>query len=165
MMPKLDRFDLVILEALQRDGRMTRVKLSKEVGLSPTPCHERVKRLEQCRFIKSYHAEVDINRLMKVSFVYVTVTLGSHRSADFTIFERNIKTYPEVLECHALGGGIDYIMKVVAHNISVYQEFMEKLLESNIGINQYFTHFVTKPVKEYSGYPLAYLDESKDENV
>ncbi|MFC3051865.1 Lrp/AsnC family transcriptional regulator [Kordiimonas pumila] len=157
MTHKLDRFDVAILEALQRDGRMTRVKLSEVVGLSPTPCHERVKRLEKDKYIKSYHAQVDINRFMKISLVYVTITLGSHRASDFTIFERNIKQYPEVLECHALGGGIDYILKVIAHNITDYQNFMEGLLESNIGINQYFTHFVTKPVKEYAGYPLSDL--------
>ncbi|SDE73744.1 Lrp/AsnC family transcriptional regulator [Kordiimonas lacus] len=152
---KVDKTDIAILEAMQRDGRLTRVKLSEVVGLSPTPCHERLKRLEKQRLIQSYHAKVDVSQLAKVTLVYVTVTLGSHRAADFTIFERNIKRYPEVLECNALGGGIDYILKVVAHSIEDYQAFMEGLLESNIGIHEYYSHFVTKPVKEYSGYPLT----------
>jgi len=153
-MRKLDRFDVAILEALQSDGRMTRMKLSEVVGLSQTPCHERVKRLEKEKLIKSYHAEIDINRLINFSLAYVTVMLSSHRAADFDIFERSIRKYDEILECHALGGGVDYIMKVVTRDISEYQQFMEDLLEREIGISQYFTHFVTKPVKQYTGFPL-----------
>ncbi len=159
-MRQLDRIDIAILEALQRNGRATRRELSEEVGISATPCHDRIKRLEKDRFINRYAAKININRAVKVSFAYVTLTLERHRAADFDNFERAVRRYDEIIECHALGGGIDYLLKIVVTSIDEYQTFIEELLSREVGVSQYFTHFVTKPVKEFEGYPLAQLMEN-----
>lgn len=156
-MQKLDKIDIAILDTLQRNGRLTRKMLSEQVGLSQSPCHSRVKRLEKEKYISFYAAKIDINRALKVSVAYVTITLERHRTADFDIFERSVKKYDEIVECHALGGGVDYLLKVVVSNISDYQQFIDNLLSGEIGIAQYFTHFVTKNVKEFKGYPLKKL--------
>ena len=156
-MTKLDRFDVAILDALQRDGRMTRLKLSEIVGLSQTPCHERVKRLEKEELITSYSAEIEISSLMKISFVHVTIVLGSHRAVDFDAFEAQIQKCPEVVECLALGGAIDYIIKLVAKNEEDYEAFMQDLMARDLGIAEYKGHFITKSVKKHTGAPLGHL--------
>ncbi|MBV7257128.1 Lrp/AsnC family transcriptional regulator [Pacificimonas sp. WHA3] len=156
-MYKLDRIDIAILEAMQDNGRITRSTLSEMVGLSQSPCHERVKRLEKAKLISRYRAEVDILQIAHVCIFYVTVKLGAHRATDFQVFERAIRRHGEIIECHALGGGIDYIMKVVANDINQYQAFMDELLDSNIGISEYFTYIVTKPIKNDTGYPISDL--------
>lgn len=157
---KLDEFDLKILEALQRNGRMTKVQLAREINLSPSPCWERVRQLEASGLIRGYHAEIDIDRLMNLSMVLVEVTLKSHRAEDFERFEEVIRTIPEVMECYATGGGFDYLLKVVAPNIDYYQHLIEGLLDADIGIDRYYTYFVTKSIKLPGGYPIRHLLDS-----
>lgn len=154
---KLDAIDLKILSALQRDGRLTKIKLAEEVGLSVSPCLERMRRLEKAGFIRGYNAEIDLSKLLSASRVFVEVTLGGHTAADFERFEKAIEAVPEVVECHAIGGGMDYLMKVVATDIDHYQQVIEELLNANIGIARYFTYIVTKPVKRAHGYPIQHL--------
>lgn len=154
---KLDAIDLKILAALQRDGRLTKIKLAEEVGLSVSPCLERMRRLEKAGFIRGYNAEIDLSKLVSASKVFVEITLGGHTAADFERFENAIADVPEVVECHAIGGGMDYLMKVVATDIDHYQQVIEALLNANIGIARYFTYIVTKPVKRARGYPIQHL--------
>jgi len=154
---KLDAIDLKILAALQRDGRLTKIKLAEEVGLSVSPCLERMRRLEKAGFIRGYNAEIDLSKLLSASRVFVEITLGGHTAADFERFETAIEAVPEVVECHAIGGGMDYLMKVVATDIDHYQQVIEELLNANIGIARYFTYIVTKPVKRAQGYPIQHL--------
>ena len=104
---KLDEIDLKILVALQDDGRITKTRLAEKVHLSVSPCHERVKRLEQAGYIEGYFARIDIDRIVANSLVLVQIHLKQHRSEDFSKFEEAILATPEVVECHALGGGVD----------------------------------------------------------
>lgn len=154
---QLDAFDIKILAALQREGRMKKVELAAEIGLTPSPCWERLKRLEEAGFIRGYRAEVDLDRILKTEHVFVTITLGSHEATDFKRFESAIGEIPEILECYAVGGGVDYILQVVVPDVGQYQALMERLLGADIGIHQYFTYVVTKPVKSDHGYPIAHL--------
>jgi Lrp/AsnC family transcriptional regulator of ectoine degradation len=154
---KLDEFDIRILIALQRDGRMTKLRLAEEIGLSPSPCWARLRRLEQAGIIRAYHADVVIERLAKASIVFVEVTLKTHAAHDFMRFEQAIQQVPEVVECHATGGGFDYLLKIVTADIEHYQGLIEELLGAEIGINRYFTYIVTKPVKRFLGYPIERL--------
>lgn len=154
---KLDKFDIQILGILQQEGRITKLELAQRIGLSQTPCHERVKRLENGGLVRGYHADVDIDKLVDVTRVYVTVTLERHKSADFERFEGAIKDVPEIIECYALGGGIDYFLSVITHDLQSYQLLMEKLLGMDIGIAQYFTYVVTKRIKKRHGYPITLL--------
>lgn len=154
---KLDTLDLKILCTLQADGRITKLKLAEAVNLSPSACFERMRRLEQQGLITGYHADVDLRKLMRTSFIFVEVTLKSHRRVDFERFEKHINAVPEVLECYAIGGGVDYILKMVATDIAHYQDEIDALLEADIGIDRYFTYIVTKPVKRSLEYPISDL--------
>jgi len=156
-MRKLDRFDVKILNALQRNGRIPLRELSELVGLSQTPCHERIKRLEQDNLIKKYRTNINLNLVLKTSLVYVKVTLGSHKAEDFDTFERAILKYPEVLECHALGGGIDYIIKLIMRSNHECKQFIDMLLDQDIGISAYSPHYITKTVKQYAGVTVDQL--------
>lgn len=146
-MPKFDSYDLAILRTLQADGRITKVALAKAVNLSPSPCWERLRRLEAAGYIAGYHAEVELRKLGPVAEVLVEVTLANHQAEDFKRFESKIQDVPEVVECSATGGGIDYVMKVVVRDVDAYQRLMDRLLEAGIGIDRYFGYVVTKPVK------------------
>lgn len=154
---KLDALDLKILCALQADGRITKLKLAEAVNLSASACFERMRRLEQAGFIAGYHANVNLAKLLRTSFVFVEVTLKTHRAVDFQRFEQHIHSVPEVLECYAIGGGVDYILKIVATDIAHYQELVDALLEADVGIDRYFTYIVTKPVKRSLEYPVRDL--------
>lgn len=157
MMRELDQFDIAILDIIQEDGKVTRRELSERIGLSATPCHDRIKRLEKEKYISRYAARIDINKVIKSSIIYTIITLKRHRSADFDIFERAVRECNEVVECYGLGGSIDYLLKVVVSNMEEYQIFMDKLVAEKIGIADYYTHNVTKPVIEFKGFPLKKL--------
>lgn len=154
---KLDPLDLKILAALQDDGRITKLRLAEIVHLSPSACFERLRRLEQAGYVKSYHAEIDLNRVVQTTTALVEVTLDRHGAADFSRFEQAINETPEVVECYSIGGGIDYILKVVAVDIDHYQSVIDRLLAADVGISRYFTYFVTKLVKRRLSYPIHTL--------
>lgn len=156
---KLDALDLKILCALQEDGRITKLKLAERVALSPSACFERMRRLEQAGYVTGYHADLNLAKLLRASFVFVEVTLKSHRSADFQRFEAHVQSVPHILECYAIGGGVDYILKLVAVDIAHYQSLIDALLDADVGVDRYFTYIVTKPVKRRLDYPVRELME------
>lgn len=153
-MIKLDPIDLRILAALQRDGRMTKLKLAETVHLSPTPCWERLRRLEQAGIIAGYTARIDLERLVRLTTVLVEVTLKNHTLADFERFEAAIRAEPQVVACDATGGGIDYLLRVIAPDIDTYQRLIDRLLVAEIGIARYFTYVVTRSVKRVEALPI-----------
>ncbi|MER9417596.1 Lrp/AsnC family transcriptional regulator [Mesorhizobium sp. M0306] len=154
---KLDPIDLKILDAIQRDGRITKLALAEKVGLSPTPCWMRLRKLEKAGIVSGYHARIAMRAIAPVATVLMEVTLASHRQADFDRFERVIRDIPEIVACWSVGGGVDYLLKVMARDIDAYQRLVDTLLEREIGIDRYFTYIVTKTVKEDSVLPVADL--------
>ena len=154
---RLDAIDLKILDAVQRDGRITKLALAEQVGLSPTPCWVRLHRLEKAGIISGYHARVAIRTVLPVATVLLEVSRGSHRQADFDRFERVVREVPEIVACWSVGGGVDYVLKVMARDIDAYQRLIDGLLEREIGIDRYFTYIVTKTVKEETVLPVADL--------
>lgn len=154
---KLDQIDLKILDAVQRDGRITKLALADKVGLSPTPCWMRLRKLEKAGIVAGYHAKVAMRAVAPVAIVLMEVTLASHRQADFDRFERVIRDVPEIVACWSVGGGVDYLLKVMARDIDAYQRLVDALLEREIGIDRYFTYIVTKTVKEEVALPVADL--------
>jgi Lrp/AsnC family transcriptional regulator of ectoine degradation len=158
-MSKLDALDLKILDILQREGRISKVRLAEAVNLSPSPTWERLRRLEAAGIISGYHARIDARKLAAATTVMVEVTLTHHQSADFERFEAAVRETPEIVECHATGGGVDYVMKVVTRDVESYQRLIDGLLERQVGIDRYFSYVVTKPVKEGDALPLSVLTE------
>lgn len=155
--PKLDRIDLNILTQLQRNGRMSNVDLADAVGLSASPCLLRTKRLENAGYITGYGAQLNLAKLGEVVMVFTEVTLTDHRRSDFARFEAVIATIDEVVECHLVSGGYDYLLKFVTRGISHYQAVIEALLDRGLGIEKYFSYIVIKSPLLKPHYPLASL--------
>lgn len=156
---KLDRIDLRILDAVQRDGRITKLALAEQVGLSATPAWLRLRKLEKAGLIRGYHAEIDLKLVAPITVVLVEITLGNHRQADFDRFERAVRDTPEIVACWSVGGGIDYMLKIMARDVDAYQRLIDNLLEHEIGIERYFTYIVTRTVKDQLPSAETYLDE------
>jgi len=154
---KLDRIDLKILAQLQKSGRITNVELADAVGLSPSPCLTRVKRLEQAGYIVGYGAQINLQKLGEFVTVFTEVTLADHRSSDFVRFESKIRNIDEIMECHLVSGGYDYLLRFVTPGLTHYQSVIESMLEGNLGIEKYFSYIVIKSpfVKTY--YPMQKL--------
>jgi Lrp/AsnC family transcriptional regulator of ectoine degradation len=154
---KLDAFDIRILALLQKNGRIKKVDLASAVGLSLSSCWDRLRNLEEAGYIREYRAEIDLARLVKTELVIATMTLEHHTKRDFDRFERAVQAIPEIIACHAVGGGIDYVLTILAHDIEHYQELIDQMLDMELGISVYFTYVVTKTVKRFEGVPIAEL--------
>lgn len=160
--PKLDRIDIRILSHLQRNGRISNVDLADAVGLSPSPCLTRVKRLEKAGYIKGYGAHVLLEKLGSVQLVFVQITLSDHKREDFTKFESYIRQVDEVMECHLVSGGFDYQLTFLTRNVVHYQSVMENLLDQHIGIDKYFSYIVIKSPVVKKFYPIENLFNTKE---
>lgn len=154
---KLDRIDINILTQLQRNGRVTNVDLADAVGLSPSPCLLRVKRLESAGYITGYNAHIDIAKLGETVTVFTEVTLSDHHREDFVKFEAAIRTIDEVIECHLISGGYDYLLKFLTRGVAHYQTVIEAILERDIGVSKYFSYIVIKSPIVKLHYPLGKL--------
>ena len=121
---KLDSIDRKILELLQANSNITNAQLAQEVGLSPAPTLERVKKLETQGVIKSYHAVVDMASVGLGVCTFVTVSLKGHNKDNIEKFIKAISKIPDVVECHHVTGQADFILKVVATDIPAYQNLM-----------------------------------------
>ena len=158
----LDKIDIKIIETLQRHGRMTKQDLAAQVNLSPSACLERHKRLEQDGYIKGYKADIAFEKIAPYSATIVEINLKQHRSEDFQRFENVVISIPEIVECYAVGGGIDYVLKFISHDIEHYQEMIDKLLNSHAGIDRYFTYFITRQIKK-TPYPVSRFTMKKSD--
>ena len=154
---KLDRLDIRILCQLQKNGRITNVDMANAVGLSPSPCLIRVKRLEKAGYIGGYGAQLRLDKLGDTLTVFTEVTLGDHRREDFTRFELAIRDIDEILECHLVSGGYDYLLRFITRGVNHYQSIIEGLLERNIGSEKYFSYIVIKSVFVKPHYPIERL--------
>ncbi|MEJ8797025.1 Lrp/AsnC family transcriptional regulator [Trinickia caryophylli] len=159
---KLDRYDLAILRILARDGRMTKSRLAEEVNLSISPAWERVKRLEESGLIRGYRADIDWAAAFKGSRIVVEIALARHTAQDMRRFEERVAAAPEVEQCYATGGGVDYVMHVASRDIDHYQRFIDSLLTDELGIERYFTYVVTKVVKREPGAMPSWATPSGD---
>jgi Lrp/AsnC family transcriptional regulator of ectoine degradation len=144
---KLDARDIKILGILQREGRISKAALAERVNLSATPCWERLRRLEDAGIIQSYGAQISLTAFGPLTVVFVQVEIENHRHEDFVRFESAVRKIPEIVECWAIGGGMDYMCRIVVRHLSDYQELIEQLLARQIGIKRYYTYVVTSPVK------------------
>lgn len=150
----LDRMDLNILSALQKQGRISNVALSALINLSPTPCLERVKRLEKNGYIKGYHAQLDAGKLGAGLLVFVEVSLNKTTPDIFDRFSRALSSLDPVLECHMVAGGFDYLLKLRFSDMAAYRDFLGKELAALPGILQTHTYFVMEEVKNTTAIPL-----------
>jgi Lrp/AsnC family leucine-responsive transcriptional regulator len=154
---KLDAIDVAILEALQRDGRLSNVTLAKTVGLSPTPCAERVRALEAAGIIDGYTAVLDAERLGLGLLVFIEIAIDRTSEDAFDAFRAAVMNIPEVQECHMVAGGFDYLLKVRVADMAAYRTFLGDVLSKVAGIRQTHTYAVMERVKESRHVDLAHL--------
>lgn len=155
--PALDDRDIRILAVLSREGRISKTDLASRVNLSPTPCGERLKRLEAAGLIRGYHADIALGRIVPHVTVFVAIELESHRAETFQIFERAVARHDEVVACWSVGGGFDYLAQVVTRDIDRYQHLIDTLLDARIGVKRYFSYIMTKEVKGPTAPPIEAL--------
>jgi len=144
LLSKLDRIDIKILATLQKSGRITNVELADAVGLSASPCLKRVKQLEKQGYIESYSANLNLALLLSPTIVFTEFTLAKHEAQHFNVFETGVTNIEEVVECHLISGGYDYLVKFYCAIIAHYQRVVESILNSNLGIEHYFSYIVIK---------------------
>jgi len=143
----LDKIDRNILRELQHNGRISNVELSKRVGLSPTPCLERVKRLEKSGVIKSYTALLDPEHLNASLLVYIEISLNRTSADVFERFNQAANELDEILECHLVSGDFDYLLKTRVANMSAYRKVLSQTLLKLPDIKDSRTYVVMEEVK------------------
>jgi DNA-binding Lrp family transcriptional regulator len=154
--PALDRIDVKILAALQRDGRSTIQKLAQAVGLSPRACLERVRRLEAAGIIAGYQAVVELGRLLRPVNVFAEIILEKH--ANSRRFEKRLAALDEVVECWEVSGTVDYMARFVCADLAAYEELTSELIDdAGLGVARIVSHVALRPVRRFSGYPESLL--------
>ena len=154
---RLDQVDLRILARLQSDARATNQELADAVGLSPSPCLQRVKRLEKAGVISSYHASIDIAKVCRHVDVIAAVTLNSHGLDDFFVFEKMVMAMRYVVECTKVSGPIDYLVRFVCPDIGSYQMLSDELLKLGPKIGNLSSYIVLKSTKPFGAWPWMTL--------
>ena len=151
-----DKIDLQILKILQENGRITNLQLSNLIGLSPAPTLERVRKLENSGIIKNYHAVIDEEELGLGIKTFIQVQLDFHKSNTIQTFADEVQEIKEVIECHHVTGGCDFILKVFVKDIKAYEKLiMEKI--SNISVVKTFqTMMILSTSKQDPVMPLEY---------
>lgn len=150
----LDRTDRRILECLQEDGRISNVALAKKVNLTPTPCLERVKRLEKDGYIKGYTALLDPELVEAGLLVFVEIDLLRTAPDVFREFRKKASQLPEVLDCHLVSGNFDYLIKARVNDMQEYRELLGEKILSLPGVNGSRSYVVMEEVKETTRLPL-----------
>lgn len=155
---QLDRIDRNILRILQEDGRISYVDLADKVGLSTTPCLERVKRLEREGYIEGYAAKLNPQLLQAGLLVFVEISLYSKSADIFDDFRRAVTKLPHVLECHLVSGDFDYLIKARISEMASYRELLGDILLKLPGVRESKSYIVMEELKETLTIPIA--DES-----
>ncbi len=148
MADQLDRIDRNILAALSREGRLSSAELAQKVGLSKTPVQARVKRLEGDGYIRGYSALIDRARMGEGHIAFVQVTLSDTRSTALEAFNRAVHQIPEIVECHMIAGGFDYLLKVRTRDIAAYRRLLGETISSLPSLSNTSTFVVMEVVKE-----------------
>jgi Lrp/AsnC family leucine-responsive transcriptional regulator len=157
-MKKLDAIDLKILDELQRDGRLSNVALARSVGLSPTPCTERVRALEASGIIAGYSARLDSARLDLGLLVFIEIAIDRTSQDAFDQFAAAMLRIPQVQECHMVAGGFDYLIKVRVPDMAAYRAFLGEVLSKVPGIRATHSYAVMERVKESAAVDLSHMN-------
>lgn len=151
---ELDETDKRILRVLQEDGRLPNQELAQRVGLSPSPCLRRLRILEAEGIISRYVAMVDQSRVGLPVSVFVSIRLERQREEALDRFDREIRKYPEVLECYLMTGTQDYLLRVVAQDLAAYERFLKEKLTRMEGVSSIESSFALNQVKYTNSLPI-----------
>jgi Lrp/AsnC family leucine-responsive transcriptional regulator len=158
-MPKsdLDSIDRRIVTELQADGRLTNLELAARVGLSPSPCLRRVKRLEQEGYIEGYRASLRRDRVGLGFSAFVAVKIDGHANERALIFENAVADMPEVIACHLVSGDADYFLEVVVPELKDYQRFLVGKLLNLSMVREVRSNIAIQTLKAGAPLPLQHL--------
>jgi DNA-binding Lrp family transcriptional regulator len=151
---RLDDIDRAILEHLQREGRITNVRLAKAVGLSQASALERVRKLEEGGYIQRYVALVDPERVGRATAAWALVSLAHHRRQSVQAFTDAVRAHPDVLECYHVTGEEDFLLKVLVPDMASYRAFLLDVLAQDLGVAHVKTMMVLDTVKRETAVPL-----------
>jgi DNA-binding Lrp family transcriptional regulator len=151
---ELDAMDRRILGVLQADGRISNVDLANAVGLSPSPCHRRVRRIEEAGLVLDYVTLLDRTKLGLGLTVFVDVALGRKDPESVAVFEKAISARPEVMECHITTGDYDYLLRVAMADVAAFRHFIMNVLIGMPGVDKTRTNFSLGEVKYTTALPL-----------
>lgn len=152
---EMDRYDRMILEVLQADGRISNQDLADRIGLSPSPCLRRVRALEEAGLITGYRALLDAKKLGLSLMALIGISMDLHTAERFANFEASVAEIPEVLECLLITGQqSDYQLKVVVHDMDAYQELLLNQITRIAGVTGVHTSFVLRRVIDRTVLPL-----------
>jgi Lrp/AsnC family transcriptional regulator, leucine-responsive regulatory protein len=150
----LDKIDARILRALQKDGRISNLKLAEAVHLSPTAVLERVKRLTRDGYILGYEARLNPSKLGAGMMVFVEVLLDRTAPDVMDMFKAAVQARPEILECHLVAGGFDYLIKTRVADMRAYREMIATVIWSLPGVRETRTYTVMEEVKNHTALPI-----------
>ena len=153
----LDAIDLRILGALQTDGRLTNQELADQVGLSPSPCLRRVRRLERDGFIRTYRAVLDRESVGLGLTVFVDIKVEKHSRENATALQEALAAMPEVVACHMVSGSADFIAEIVVSNLKAYERLLTEKLLTLPMIGDIRSNFALTRVKSDASLPLTHL--------
>ncbi len=153
---KLDRIDLKILKILQQNSKITNLDLSKQIGLSPAPTLERVKKLESSGIIKSYHAQVEPSKIGLSVKTFVLVSLAWQKENALNNFLDKVKVIDEIVECYIITGEADFLIKIVCKDIPTYEKLLFKTLSQIEEIERLKTLMTLSTVKDSKLLPYKY---------
>jgi Lrp/AsnC family leucine-responsive transcriptional regulator len=153
-MPDIDAIDRKILSILQKDGRTTMQELADRVGLSLSPCHRRVRLMEERGIINRYAAMVDQKAIGLHVSVFISIKLARQKEEDLKRFEKAISGWEEVLECYLMTGNRDYLLRVVAADLAAYETFLKTKLTRLDGIASIESSFALSQVKYSIALPV-----------
>jgi Lrp/AsnC family leucine-responsive transcriptional regulator len=151
----LDKISKKILIELQNDGRVSNVELASRVNLSPAACLERVRKLQESGYILGYTAQLDPRLLALSLLVYIEVRLDRTTPEVFEEFKRSVLQIPEIMECHMVAGGFDYLVKARMKDMHAYREFLGKSLLLLKGVRETHTYAVMEEIKSTSRLPIV----------
>ncbi len=152
---ELDAIDLRILDILQQEGRLTMTELGERIGLSTSPCSQRVKRLERQGVITGYHARIDPAAAGRTLLVFVEITLAEKSEQIFKKVREELALMPEVMECHLVSGSFDYLVKARLGGMPEYRQLLGSMLKRIPVAAQSNSYVVMEEVKESVVVPLG----------
>ncbi len=156
MIKSLNKYDRLILEQLQQNGRMSNQELAEAINLSPSPCLRRVRQLEEQGLIEGYVAQVNARKLGLTLVAFVQISMDRHTPERFALLETTLAQFPEVLECHLITGQqADYLVKVIVADMDAYQQFLLQKLTRIDGVSGVHSSFVLKSPINTRALPIA----------
>ena len=159
--PSLDKIDLKILETLQQNSRISNLELANAVGLSPTPCARRVKRLEDEKVILSHKTVLNESLLGLKLSALISISMDRHTPERFEKFEKEISSFPEIVECNIVTGqSADYLLKAILPDMAHYEAFLLGKLTKIDGVSGVHTSFILRKVVDQKNLPLSHVSNN-----